>query len=196
MNVCIHWPWWSILGCRYSAPKDETKFPIGIKSGFDKINICTQTVSVPEVYLSNREGTIFSARRGKKKGKIIRNWADGVNFQSCVWESSIQIPLTNNSQRSRLLLTGLWKQVCISPVALALMCPWCCPGSFWAGWHLHNTMGPNMPLHLEQSSLSTDRNRNTSTIEVRLCVHHICLWVQLREGTEIICKEIYIIIDI
>lgn len=145
-------------------------------------------------FISGTERAPSSLLGGEKKGKIIRNWADGVNFQSCVWESSIQIPLTNNSQKSRLLLTGLWKQVCISPVSLALMCPWCCPGSFWAGWHLHNTLGSNMPLHLEQSSLSTDRNRNTSSIEGRLCVHHLCSWIWLREGTEIICKEIYIII--
>lgn len=69
VNVCIHWPWLSILGCRYSAPKDETKFLNGIKSGFDKINVCTQTISVLKAYLGNREGTIFSARRGKKKAR-------------------------------------------------------------------------------------------------------------------------------
>jgi len=57
------------LGCRYSAPKDETKFLNGIKSGFDKINVCTQTISVLKAYLGNREGTIFSARRGEKKAR-------------------------------------------------------------------------------------------------------------------------------
>lgn len=98
MNLSNNLPHGSIFKGRYGTSREEAKFPIGIKIGFVKINICTQTVTVLKSYLRQREGSVFSAiesKRKKKKCKITSNGADGVNFQSCVWESSIQIPLTN-----------------------------------------------------------------------------------------------------
>lgn len=77
-----------------------------------------------------------------------------MNFQSCVWELSIQIPLTN---------IGVGGSDSYSPgfrnnrftflqLHLLLTCPRRRPGSSRTGWHLRSSAGPNVSLHLGQGS--------------------------------------------
>lgn len=155
MNVCIHWPWWSIFKYRYSTPKDETKFLIGIKNGFD---LYSDFFSSQSLSREQRGHCLFcwEEKKEKKEGKIIRNGADGVNFQSCVWESSIQILLTNNRVRGADSYSPGSENTRFAflQFPLLLTCPWRCPGSLLAGWHLYNSTGPNVSLHLGLGSFS------------------------------------------
>lgn len=59
----------SIFKGRYSASREETRFQIGIKTGFGKINISTQTVTVLKSYLRQREGSVFSAVEKRKEAR-------------------------------------------------------------------------------------------------------------------------------
>lgn len=107
--------------------------------------------------ISGREGSVSSAIEKKRKGKITSNGADGVNFQSCVWESSIQIPLTNIGVGGSDSYSPGFKnnRFTFLQFHLFLTCPCCHPGSSLPGWHLHNSTGPNVPSHLGQGSSSS-----------------------------------------
>lgn len=152
MKLYNHLPHRSIFKCRYSVSREETKFPTGIKTSFGKINLCTQTVTVLKAYLRKREGSVFSARGRKRQDN--KKWADGVNFQSCVWESSIQIPLTNIGVGGSDSYSPGFKNNRFPFLQLHLLLthPWRRPGSSLTGWHLCSSTGPNVSLHLGQGS--------------------------------------------
>lgn len=186
MNFSSNLPHRSIFKGRYSASREETKFPIGIKTGFGKINICSQTVTVLKSYLRQREGSAFSAigKKKTKKGKITSNGADGVNFQSCVWESSIQIPLTNIGVGGSDSYSAGFKnnRFTFLQFHLFLTCPWRHSGSSLPGWHLHNSTAPNVPFHSGQGSSSSKQRWKHVKIDLSLCIAPMCLWMRFEKG--------------
>lgn len=88
MNLSNNLPHGSIFKGRYGTSREEAKFPIGIKIGFGKINICTQTVTVLKSYLRQREGSVFSAiesKRKKEKMQDNKQWSRWSKFSElCV----------------------------------------------------------------------------------------------------------------